>query len=100
MKALEIVRLQKGESKNKLETSDVMPRSQYNRMLRSKKSPRLDVFERALHGIGATWQEWAAIYEANTFTRDGDALLARLLEKETGKRGSINPYAHHSRKTA
>lgn len=100
LKALEIVRLQKGESKNKLETSDVMPRSQYNRMLRSKRSPRLDVFERALHGMGATWQEWAAVYEARTFAHDGDALLARLMEQESVKRGSINPYAQKPRKTA
>lgn len=100
MKALEIVRLQKGESKNKLETSDVMKRSLYNRMLRSKKSPRLDVFERALIGIGTTWSEWATLYESKNFSRDGDALLAKLQERESGKGGSINPYEQKPRKSA
>ena len=62
---LEQLRISRMISKVSLEKKGIMPRSQYNSLLKAKKSPRFDVLERLIYGMGYSWKDWTEAYEQN-----------------------------------
>ena len=87
---MEFVRKEKGKSKNWLEEKRIMRRAQYNTLLKAKKGPRIDVLERLLTGMGASWYDWADACDAAK-GRDGASLAAELTPRYRTMRPKKNP---------
>ena len=64
LRILEKIRDCRGLSKNYFETNEIMPRSQFSRLLKAKRGPRIDTIERLLKGMGASWKDWAEASES------------------------------------
>ena len=63
-KVLEILRVSRGLSKNKLSTITGMPRPQYLNILSGlKDGPTIATVSKLLKGMGCTWDDWGRAFE-------------------------------------